>query len=150
MAVVAIACVAAVLGDDLGFLIGRFGGRPLAERWGRYVFLTPERLDKAEDVFRRHGGKIVVISRFIEGLRQANGIVAGISGMHWAKFVTFNALGAALWVGVRSTLGYVSGSHINAIYGPLSKAILYGAAAAIAVLIRRAVRRSHQRPLRHP
>lgn len=81
-----------------------------------------------------------MISRFVEGLRQANGIVAGVSGMHWAKFVAFNALGAALWVGVWSTLGYVSGSHINAIYGPLSKVLLYVAGAAILILILRTVR----------
>jgi membrane protein DedA with SNARE-associated domain len=143
--VVVIAFVAAVLGDNLGFLIGHFGGRPLVERWGKYVFLTPERLDSAEDWFSRHGGKIVTISRFVEGLRQANGIVAGITGMHWAKFISFNALGAALWVAVWSTLGYVSGSHINAIYGPASKVILYVAAAAILILIFRAVHRRRRR-----
>jgi membrane protein DedA with SNARE-associated domain len=143
--VVVIAFVAAVLGDNLGFAIGHFGGRPLAERWGRYVFLTPERLDKAQDWFIRHGGKIVTISRFVEGLRQANGIVAGVSGMHWTKFIAFNALGAALWVGVWSTLGYVLGSHINGIYGPLSKVILYVAGTAILILIFRTVRRRRKR-----
>ena len=107
---------AAVIGDNIGFAIGHFGGRPLVERFGHYVFLTPERLDKATRFFERHGGKIIVVARFIEGLRQANGIVAGISGLHWAKFVAFNALGAALWVAVWTTIGYVSGDHIDTIY----------------------------------
>ena len=104
-----IATLAAIAGDNIGFAIGHFGGRALALRYGKYIFLTAERLDKAEYFFDRHGGKIIVAARFIEGLRQANGIVAGITGMHWKKFVVFNALGAALWVGVWVTLGYVAG-----------------------------------------
>ena len=73
----------ALLGDNIGFAIGHFGGRPLVERYGRYVLITPERLDKATGFFQRHGGKIIIVARFIEGLRQANGIIAGISGMRW-------------------------------------------------------------------
>jgi membrane protein DedA with SNARE-associated domain len=95
VAVGVIAFVAAVIGDNIGFAIGHFGGRAVALRWGRYVFLTEERLAQAEYFFNRHGGKIIVVARFIEGLRQANGIIAGISGMHWRRFIVFNALGAA-------------------------------------------------------
>jgi membrane protein DedA with SNARE-associated domain len=131
-----LAFLAAVAGDNIGFAIGHFGGRPLVERYGRYIFLTPERIDKATNFFERHGGKIVVVARFVEGLRQANGIVAGISGMHWAKFLAFNALGAALWVATWTTLGYFSGSHINAIYNTASRYSTYVAlAAALLILI---------------
>ena len=84
----------ALLGDNIGFAIGHFGGRRLAQRYGRYIFLTPERLDKATAFFDRHGGKIIIVARFIEGLRQANGIIAGISGMRWTRFLIFNAIGA--------------------------------------------------------
>ena len=59
----------ALLGDNIGFAIGHFGGRRLAQRYGRYIFLTPERLDKATAFFDRHGGKIIIVARFIEGLR---------------------------------------------------------------------------------
>ncbi len=116
VAVGGVAFVAAVIGDNIGFAIGHFGGRELALRWGKYVFLTEERLDKAESFFDRHGGKIIVIARFIEGLRQANGIIAGITGMHWRRFLAFNALGAALWVGLWVSLGYLAGNHIGTIY----------------------------------
>src|SRR6516165_6519533 len=116
VAVGVIAFFAAVLGDNIGFAIGHFGGRALALRWGKYVFLTEERLAKAEYFFDHHGARIIVVARFIEGLRQANGIIAGISGMHWRRFVVFNALGAALWVGTWVTLGYVAGNHIGTIY----------------------------------
>jgi membrane protein DedA with SNARE-associated domain len=122
--------IAAVLGDNVGFAIGHFGGRPLVERFGRYILLTPERVDKATGFFARHGGKIVVLARFIEGLRQANGIIAGISGMHWARFVMFNAIGAALWVAVWTSVGYFSGSHINTIYNAATRYDTYLAIAA--------------------
>jgi membrane protein DedA with SNARE-associated domain len=120
-----IATLAAITGDNIGFAIGHFGGRALALRYGKYVFLTAERLDKAEYFFERHGGKIIVAARFIEGLRQANGIVAGITGMHWKKFVVFNTLGAALWVGVWVTLGYLAGNHIITIYDQITRYSLY-------------------------
>ncbi len=123
-----LAFVGAVIGDNIGFAIGHFGGRAVVERWGRYVFLTPERLDKTTEFFDRHGGKIIVIARFVEGLRQANGIIAGTTGMHWLKFVIFNAIGAAAWVSVWTAVGYFSGSHINAIYNDASRYSTYLAA----------------------
>jgi membrane protein DedA with SNARE-associated domain len=126
--------IAAIIGDNIGFAIGHFGGRALALRWGKYVFLTEERLAKAEYFFDRQGGKIIVVARFIEGLRQANGIIAGISGMHWRRFVVFNALGAALWVGTWVTLGYVAGNHIGTIYHYITQYSLYALIAA-AVLV---------------
>ena len=79
VAVAAVGFIAAVTGDNIGFAIGHFGGRALALRWGHYVFLTEARLDKAAGFFDRHGAWIITVARFIEGLRQANGIVAGIT-----------------------------------------------------------------------
>jgi membrane protein DedA with SNARE-associated domain len=137
--------LAALIGDNIGFAIGHFGGRPLVERWGRYIFLTPERVDKATDFFQRHGGKIVVVARFIEGLRQANGIIAGISGMHWAKFLAFNALGAALWVAVWTCIGYFSGNNIDSIYNTATRYSTYLVIAAgvfvLALIARHLLRR---------
>lgn len=126
---------AAVMGDNLGFAIGHFGGRRLVDRYGRYVLLTPERVDKATRFFDRHGGKIVVVARFIEGLRQANGIIAGISGMQWVRFVVFNAIGAALWVAVWTSVGYFSGSHIDTIYNDATRYDTYFAVLAGALVI---------------
>jgi membrane protein DedA with SNARE-associated domain len=114
--VIAVAVLGAVIGDNIGYAVGRLGGRPLAERWGRFVFLTPARLDRAETFFNAHGGKVVTIARFIEGLRQVNGLLAGIAGMHWLKFLGFNALGAVLWVGTWAGLGFVAGTHVVTIY----------------------------------
>jgi membrane protein DedA with SNARE-associated domain len=110
------AFIAAIIGDNIGFAIGHFGGRALALRWGKYVFLTEERLDKAERFFDRRGAIVITFARFVEGLRQANGIIAGISGMHWLRFLIFNAIGAALWIGTWVSLGYFAGNHITTIY----------------------------------
>jgi membrane protein DedA with SNARE-associated domain len=125
VAVGVIAWICAVIGDNIGFLIGHFGGRQLALRYGKYIFLTSARLDKAEHFFEHHGGKIIVAARFIEGLRQANGIVAGITGMHWKRFIPFNALGAALWVGLWVSVGYLAGNHITTIYDQITRYSLY-------------------------
>jgi membrane protein DedA with SNARE-associated domain len=139
-----IGVLAAVLGDNVGFAVGHFGGRPLAERFGRYVFLTPQRLDRAEAFFDRHGGKVVTVARFIDGLRQLNGLLAGIAGMHWLKFLAYNALGAALWVGTWCTVGYLAGAHIAEIFDTFERYKWYVIAAVVAVfaiVITRRVRR---------
>jgi membrane protein DedA with SNARE-associated domain len=130
-AVAAVGFGAAVLGDNIGYAIGRFGGRKLVDRWGKYVFLTPERLDKAEAFFNRHGAKIIVLARFVEGLRQANGIIAGIAGMHWLRFLACNALGAALWVATWVSVGFFAGQHITTIYNAITKYSLYAAIIAV-------------------
>lgn len=89
----------ALLGDNIGYGIGRFAGRHLVLRYGRYVLITQRRLDYAEKFFRKHGGLVVVAARFIEVLRQLNGIIAGMARMGWRRFLAYNLLGAALWVG---------------------------------------------------
>src|SRR6266536_4897067 len=127
-----VAFVAAVTGDNIGFAIGHFGGRALALRFGRYVFLTEERLDKAENFFDRRGSIVITFARFVEGLRQANGIIAGITGMHWLRFLIFNAIGAALWVGTWVTAGYFAGNHIGTIYHYIT---LYSYYALIALVL---------------
>lgn len=147
--VVLIAMLAAVIGDNIGYAIGRFGGRRLVLRYGRYVFITDKRLAKAQGFFERHGGKVVTVARFIEGLRQANGIVAGISEMPWRRFLVFNVLGAVLWVGVWSTVGYFAGNHINTVIDQAHRYSLYLVVAvvvAVLALIVRTVRRRHRTP----
>jgi membrane protein DedA with SNARE-associated domain len=126
--------LAAVLGDNIGYAIGRLGGRALITRWGRYIFLTEERLDKAEEFFNRHGGKIIAFARFIEGLRQANGIIAGISNMHWLRFLAFNMIGAALWVATWVSVGYFAGQHITTIYDYITRYSYYVLIALAVVL----------------
>jgi membrane protein DedA with SNARE-associated domain len=110
-----VAWAAAVLGDNVGYLIGRKGGRELVEKFGKYVFVTSDRLDRAEVFFRKHGGKVVFIARFVEGLRQLNGIIAGTVEMPWRRFLIFNMAGAAVWVATWTSLGYLAGNHVETI-----------------------------------
>jgi membrane protein DedA with SNARE-associated domain len=135
LVVAVVAFLAAVTGDSLGYLIGRTGGRPLVLRVGRYVGLTPARLDRVEAFTNRHGPKVVVVARFVEGLRQLNGIVAGVAGMPWRRFVVFNAIGAAAWVGVWATAGFLAGNHIAAIEATVSRYQWYAIAGAVLVVI---------------
>lgn len=138
------ACVAGAFG---GWAIGWFGGRGLAERYGRYVFLTAKRLDRAERFFASRGAFVITFARFLDGLRQANGIIAGLTEMRWARFLIFNGIGAVLWVAVWVSVGYLAGDHIGTIYTDVSKYLLYVLIAlvvAVAALIARHVlRRRH-------
>src|SRR3954468_12056423 len=120
-AVAAIAFIAAVLGDNVGYWIGVRGGRRLVHRFGKYIFITPERLERAEKFFARRGNRIVVVARFIDGLRQLNGVIAGITAMPWRTFLIYNAIGAALWVGWWCTIAYLLGTHLVEIIDHLHK-----------------------------
>ena len=126
----------AVLGDNLGYAIGFFGGRRLLLKYGRYVLLDIERLHRMENFFARHGGKVVTIARFIEGLRQFNGILAGASRMHWMRFLSFNVVGAVLWVTTWVSAAYLFGNQLGTILKTFKRFeiyILIGAGAVVLV-----------------
>jgi membrane protein DedA with SNARE-associated domain/putative flippase GtrA len=110
---IAFGILGAVVGDQIGYWVGREGGRPFVLRWGRYVFITPERLGRAEAFFARHGGKAVFLARFFSGLRIFGALVAGISRMRWGTFLIYNALGGALWATAVVLVGYFLGSSIG-------------------------------------
>ena len=144
-----IAVLAAVIGNCIGYAIGYFGGHALVLRYGRYVFLTKERFEKAERFFARRGGLVVVAGRFIEGLRQAAGIIAGTAEMPWKRFLAFTTLGAVLWVAVWAPLGYLAGDHIGTIYADATRYSLYLLIALVVVLaawITRAIWRRRRSP----
>ena len=99
-ALLACAWVGSVIGDNLGFLIGRKLGRKTVLRYGAKVGLTNERFSGIEQKYTRYGSATVLFARFFSILRQLNGIVAGMLGMSWWRFALFDAVGAALWVTV--------------------------------------------------
>jgi membrane protein DedA with SNARE-associated domain len=105
--------VAAVAGDFTGYLIGHYGGRPLLERYGWLVRLTPERLHKFEEIFRVRGPIIVVTARFFILLRQLNGLIAGSMAMPWTRFLPANILGAFLWTAVWGLGPYFFGDFVG-------------------------------------
>jgi hypothetical protein len=99
------------------------------------VFLTEERLNKAEAFFDRRGSIVITFARFVEGLRQANGIIAGITGMHWLRFLVFNAIGAALWVGTWVTIGYFAGNNITTVYHYITLYSYYVLAGLVVLIV---------------
>ena len=124
---------AAVLGDNIGYAIGYFGGRALVLRYGRYVLLTPRRLHILEGFFERHGGKVVAAARFIEGLRQFNGVIAGISRMKWSRFLLYNIIGAAVWVAFWVGLTYFLGGRLAGFVASVKHVQIYVLAALVFV-----------------
>ena len=120
-----VAALASFAGAEIGYLIGRFAGREVVLRYGKYVLIKPHHLDRAESIVSRYGGIVVVIARYIVGLREANGIIAGITGMRWQTFTFFNAVGACAWVATWVTIGGLAGDNINTIYSDVNKYSLY-------------------------
>jgi membrane protein DedA with SNARE-associated domain len=109
------AWVGAVMGDNIGYAIGRSFGRGVILRYGARIGLNDARFNAIENVFMRYGSATVMFARFFAILRQLNGIVAGILGMSWWRFLLFNALGGALWVITWVFAGYYLTEHISVI-----------------------------------
>lgn len=103
----------AVMGDNIGYLIGRRFGRTLILRYGAKAGINPDRLARVESVFARYGAFTVGFARFMNVLRQLNGIVAGTLKMEWKRFLIFNALGGALWVATWTLAGFYLGEHVS-------------------------------------
>lgn len=108
-----VAIVAAILGDNTGYMIGRWGGRRLIVRYGGCIGITAEHLAKTERFFVRFGAEVVFVARFIPVLRQLNGLVAGVARMSWRRFIVYNMLGALLWVGAWTVAVFLLGQQVE-------------------------------------
>ena len=109
--IIAVGTIAATLGDNLGFALGYYGGRPLLERY-QSVFRIPRKtLARGENLFARFGAVTVFFARFVFGMRIITGPLAGVLRMPWRRFLLFNFLGAVVWVTVISSVGYLFGRH---------------------------------------
>src|SRR4051812_458120 len=98
-----------ISGDNLGFLIGRKGGRRLAERYGGAIGLTRARLAEFDRFFERHGPRTIFVARFITGLRVVCAVLAGGSGIPWPTFALYNAAGVVVWSVAIGLAGYLLG-----------------------------------------
>jgi membrane protein DedA with SNARE-associated domain len=117
--VIVAAVSGAILGDNLGFWIGREGGFRLLRRYGRYIRLDERKLKLGLYLFRTHGGKVVFFGRFIAVLRAWAAFLAGTNRMRWPSFLLFNALGGAVWATVYGLGGYFLGDNIHRLAGPV-------------------------------
>src|SRR3989449_4071023 len=109
--IVVVGTIAATLGDNLGFALGHYGGRPLLERYQRFFRVQPATLERGEQIFARYGSVTVFFARFVFGMRIIAGPLAGVLRMPWRKFLLFHFLGALLWVTVIAGAGYMFGQH---------------------------------------
>jgi membrane protein DedA with SNARE-associated domain len=108
-AVIGVACLGAMIGDNLGFLLGRKLARPRLAAGKRFLFLTPERFCKAETYFAKYGAATVFFGRWVALLRIAAGPAAGAAGMRWRTFLLANAAGAAVWSTAIGLIGHFAG-----------------------------------------
>ncbi|MGZ4732470.1 MAG: DedA family protein [Terriglobales bacterium] len=111
--IIVVATVAATLGDNLGFALGFYGGRPLLLRYQSLFRIKGATIHRGEDLFAKYGAVTVFFARFVFGMRIIAGPMAGVLRMPWRRFLVFNFLGAAVWVSVISSVGYLFGRHWN-------------------------------------
>jgi membrane protein DedA with SNARE-associated domain len=121
----------ATFGDNIGFFIGRRGGRVLLERHGRRFGLTRERLRQFDRFFDRHGAKTVFVARFVTGLRVVGALLAGASGLPWKTFLFYNASGAVVWSTAIGLAGYLLGKSWNTLELWIGRAGLLGLLAVV-------------------
>jgi membrane protein DedA with SNARE-associated domain len=135
----------AIIGDNIGFMIGRKGGLRLLRRYGRYVRIDERRIKLGRYLFLRHGGKVVFFGRFVAVLRALAAVLAGINCMTWKRFLLFNALGGIVWAGAYGLGAYVFGETLASALSSLGLAL--GIAAAAAVVVGLVVARRFERRL---
>lgn len=109
--IIIVSTIAATLGDNLGFALGCYGGRPLLARYQAFFKISSSTLERGEGIFARYGAVAIFFARFVFGMRIIAGPLAGVLRMPWRRFTIFNFLGAALWVTVISGAGYLFGQH---------------------------------------
>ena len=125
------AFIGAVMGDNAGYLIGRSAGFRLLGRYGRHVGLSADRLALGRYLFRRYGGLVVFVGRFVAVLRTFAALLAGANHMAWPRFLFWNALGGACWCGGYGLGAYYAGVEIRRLQGPIG----WGLAIVVAVVV---------------
>lgn len=135
-AVVASAAAGAIIGDNVGYLIGRELGYPLLRRYGGYIGMSPGKIKLGQYLFLRHGTKVVFLGRFVAVLRVLAAVLAGINRMEWPRFLVANAAGAVLWASLVGFGAYFFGRAVTHLTRPLAIAlVVVGLAALVAVLL---------------
>jgi membrane protein DedA with SNARE-associated domain len=134
--IVPLAAAGAICGDQIGYGIGRWIGTRVLARWGRHIGLTSERLDLGRFLFRRYGGGVVFLGRFVAILRTCAAVLAGANRMPWHRFLLWNALGGIGWSALYGFGAYALGDAAKHISGPLGigLAVIAGIALLAAAL----------------
>jgi membrane-associated protein len=131
--IIVVGTAAATAGDNIGYIIGHRGGRPLLDRYQHWLRIPPKHVRRGEKLFARYGSVTVFFARFVFGMRILAGPMAGVLRMPWRSFALWNFLGAASWVTVISVVGYVFGSQWGTLLQVMKK-IDIAIVAAVVVL----------------
>jgi len=133
--VILVAAAGAIIGDNIGFEIGRRGGRALLERPGRFYEERQRVLKIGDPFFERHGAKAVFFGRWIAGLRVWASWLAGASSMRWRTFFVYNALGGATWATSVALAAYYGGNGVKSVISQIGiyAIIVVGAVVALAI-----------------
>lgn len=146
--IVLVASAGAIAGDNIGYVLGRYGGYRLLHRYGHYVRLDERRLRLGQHLFDQHGGKVVFFGRFVPILRIWAAFLAGAHRMPWQRFLAFNASGGIVWATIMGCLGYILGNKLlqmGGIISVVSAILALMVAGTIAVAMRRSEKRlQHQ------
>lgn len=133
--IIVVATLATTASGEIGFALGRYGGRSLIERHTRIFRVDRATLARGEQLFERYGAATIFFARFVFGLRVLAALLAGALRMPWQKFVFFNFLGAAVWVTVISSVGYFFGRHWNQLLHTMKRFDLAVGITTVLVLI---------------
>ena len=143
--IIVVGILAAIIGDNLGYVLGRYGGRPMLDRYRKVFFIKATTIADAEQIFERHGASTVLLARFVAGLRIVAGPLAGALRMNWVKFLVCNCVGATLWVVVIAGAGYLFGEYEEQLIRALHRANIWVFLAVCALLLFVCWRRSRKR-----
>jgi membrane protein DedA with SNARE-associated domain len=141
--VVMAAAAGAIIGDNIGYWIGRRFGYPWIVRHQSTLHLTPRRLKLGQYLFLRHGGKVVFFGRFVAILRALAALLAGINRMDWTRFLVFNATGGIVWTSVYGFGAFLFGRRLTNTLS--SVGFLLAGAAVVLVVVGLIVVRRHER-----
>jgi membrane protein DedA with SNARE-associated domain len=134
-AIVAVAAAAAIIGDNIGYSIGRYGGAKLLLRYGHKVHLHEGRLKIGIWLFRRHGGKVVFWGRFVSILRTWAAFLAGANHMEWRRFLVFNAAGGIVWATLYGVVYYVFGATLKKLSTSIDVALGVGSVVILVAFV---------------
>ncbi len=133
--IIVVATCAATFGDNLGYALGHYGGRPLLDRYQSILRIPPATLQRGEKMFTRYGAPTVFFARFVFGLRVFAGPLAGVLRMRWRAFALFNFLGAAVWVTAIASTGYLFGQHWRSLLRAMQRFNIAVLVVALAVIL---------------
>ncbi len=143
---VPVAALGAIVGDQIGYFLGRSIGYRLLAHWGRKIGLSEERLELGQYLFRRYGSGVVFVGRFVAILRTFAALLAGANRMPWHSFLLWNGLGGLCWTSLYGFAAYALGDAAKRLSGPIGIGLgIIGAAALVAAFL--FVRRNEKRLL---